>query len=69
MLSGSKNEWTNFLEITRKILNAPYSDGGYYLDKPGCRKKHVHRLILLIIKCLKLKTIKNASLKKFDLSM
>jgi len=27
-----------FLEITRKRLKAPYSEGGYYLDKPGCRK-------------------------------
>jgi len=28
----------NFLEITRKILKAPYSEVGDYLDKPGCRK-------------------------------
>lgn len=36
--NNTKIEQMNFLEITRKILKAPYDEGGCYIDKPGCRK-------------------------------
>jgi len=39
------------------------------LRRATLQEKHVHSSILLIIKSLKLKTMKNASLKKFDLSI
>jgi len=66
-----------FLEITRKILKAPYSEGGYYLDKacskfnyfdqPRCRKAFSKSICM---SCNQGQFInnKNGSLKKFDLS-